>query len=401
MLVLSTEKLCNYIMKLLHTPVRGYDENGVRTMFKGSDHNNDPLICDISFENMLLKKGSVHNPVFYIEKNQSLYTVLKDERNRSYIIGPVCCSDSPAAAAAETVKLHKMNAGICYKMSSVYLENVYECAMMLFEYISDRALTREQMLMQNFDISSLISGVERKKAAINSEFKDHGNMHNPYNQEKREQDSIRTGDIEGLKRSIDESYSGQLGRMAKTRLRSAKNIAIGVITLASRSAIAGGILPELAYSLADAYAQSVEDLNTETEIEVLTRTAEFHYTNLVKEHIDKSRANPIVAASKDYILKHIYKKISLREIAGAVDVNASYLSDLFSKQEGVTLSEYVAGEKINYAKRQLIYTNDPYEAIAVNFSFSSQSHFGRVFKKYTGMTPKEFRERYRAVEVDS
>ncbi len=396
--MLNLDKLCIHVMKLLHTPVRGYDAVGLRETFKGDDDVNDPLSCDAAFEAMLLKKGSVRNPVFYIEKGSALYIIVREESGRTFVVGPVCCSDSPAEAAAETVKLHNMDKNYPYKMAYADMNTVYECALMMFESVSDRALTREQMLMQNFDIKKIDSSIDKNTMQIFAQYRDSGAVHNPYSQEQREQESIRCGDIEGLKRSIDEEYHGELGHMAKSSLRSMKNIGITVLALASRSAIAGGVLPEIAFSLSDAYAMKIEEMKTEAEIEVVVRTAEFHFTNLVKEHSEKNKSNPIIMACKDYVLKHVNKKITLQEIAASIDVNASYLSDLFSKQEGITLTEYIAREKVNFAKRQLMYTDESYGEIAYQYAFSSQSHFGRVFKKYTGMTPKEYREKYKMVE---
>lgn len=60
---------------------------------------------------------------------------------------------------------------------------------------------------------------------------DEQTWHNPYDQEMREQESIRRGDIEALKLCWEEKYEGSIGVLAPDPLRSLKNIAIGVITL--------------------------------------------------------------------------------------------------------------------------------------------------------------------------
>ena len=397
--MINLDKMCDHILRLMHAPVRGYSNIGTRSFFKGDDETNDPLSCDAAFEAMLIKKGNPEYPVFYIEKDSIIYIIVADDKDNTYILGPVCCSGSPTAASSEVVKLHNMDKNFPYKISLCSMDIIYECALMFFEVISDKPISREQMLIQNSNISEINTSIDKNIMDVFNEYRDSGATHNPYSQELREQESIRTGDIEGLRKSIDEVYEGSIGRMAKNNLRSTKNIAIAVLTLATRSAIAGGVLPEVAFSLSDAYSMKIEEMKTESEVIVVTRTAEFHFANLVKEHLESNKSNPIVMGCKDYVLKHINKKISLNEIADSIGVNASYLSDLFSKQEGVTLSEYIAREKVNFAKRKLIYTNTTYGEIAYEFAFSSQSHFGRVFKKYTGLTPKEFREKNKAVEV--
>lgn len=63
--------------------------------------------------------------------------------------------------------------------------------------------------------------------------------HNPIRQERREQESIRRGDLQALEESINESYGGEIGNVSKDVLRHYKNIAVWVISSASRSAIQG------------------------------------------------------------------------------------------------------------------------------------------------------------------
>ncbi len=394
--VLSVESLCNSIMRLLRAPVRQYDENGVMTASMGADREADPLACDVSFENLILSKASDDNPVFYVDKGHSLYAIVKGG-GKTFVIGPVCCCDSPDVAALQTVENHNINRSVIYKVSEACLENVYECAFMLFSQINDETSPYESKEIDP-EIKKLIA--QDKKRRSEKPERRGGNIGSGYELEKREQESIKSGDSEELKKCILQDIREPRGNISKSRLRGAKNDAISIVAISSRSAIAGGITPESALALAESYTSKIEDAGSEEEAEAVARTAEFHYASLVKERLAQDRINPIVTASKDYIMKHIYKKISLVEIAKAVDVNASYLSDLFSKHEGKTLTEFVADEKVNFAKRELIYTNDPYDTIASNFSFSSQSHFGRVFKKHTGMTPREFRERYRREEIN-
>ena len=91
------------------------------------------------------------------------------------------------------------------------------------------------------------------------EYQERGILHNPYAQELREHDSIRRGDLKGFKASIDEVYQGEIGKLAEDEVRSVKNVAIGVITCASRCAIEGGLNAEAAFSMADGYIRYLEE----------------------------------------------------------------------------------------------------------------------------------------------
>lgn len=72
-------------------------------------------------------------------------------------------------------------------------------------------------------------------------------------------------------------------------------------------------------------------------------------------------------------------------------MNPSYLSTLFKKEVGMSISEYVQSAKVNEAKNLLSYTSHSMSDISSLLNFYDQSHFIRVFKKYTGVTPKQFK----------
>ncbi|MGN0165348.1 MAG: helix-turn-helix transcriptional regulator [Lachnospiraceae bacterium] len=223
--------------------------------------------------------------------------------------------------------------------------------------------------------------------------------HNPYDQEVREQTSIEQGDLKGLKESIAEDYHGDLGVLSVNPLRNIKNLGIVVITLASRSAIKGGVLPEVAFSLSDSYIQQLENVQDESFALQLTRNAEYQYCKMVNELKEKKkgvskRKNPYIEQSKAYIFSHLHDKITVEELAAELCVNANYLSSLFKKHQGVSLSHYILEEKINRAKNLLTYSDYSYIDIASYLGFSSQSHFSVQFKNITGYTPKAYRDEF-------
>ena len=86
----------------------------------------------------------------------------------------------------------------------------------------------------------------------------------------------------------------------------------------------------------------------------------------------------------------------LLALARQLDVSADHLSRQFARETGEMLTDHILQTKIKVAKDQLIYSDDSYEAIAMGLGFTSQSHFGQVFKRYTGMTPKRFRDLHAA-----
>lgn len=246
----------------------------------------------------------------------------------------------------------------------------------------------------------------RMKHEIQKEFynilfknQEYTRKHNPYDQEIRETSGIRNGDTEKLLKSWEEEYPGEIGTLAKTPLRQSKNHGIVLVTIASRAALEGGLPPEISYSLSDIYIQKIEDAPSPEAAFQLGRLAEYQYAILVNEFKNKktapgARKNSKVNNCKDYIFSHLHEKISISDIAEELQMNKNYLCELFKKEEGVTIGQYILQQKIRSIQNMLIYSHYTYSEIASYFGFSSQSHLGQQFKKMTGMTLHQYRETY-------
>lgn len=225
-----------------------------------------------------------------------------------------------------------------------------------------------------------------------------GKKHNSYGQEQREQYSIEQGDLNLLQKSLEEDYIGQLGIVSKDPLRNYKYLAVVVISLACRSAIRGGLTPELAFSLSDSYIQGIDECTTQIQVMHLFRAAEFQYAKMVQElkqqKQKKAEKNPYIEQCKDFIFSHLHEKLEVTNIAEYLCLNTSYLSELFHEYEGLTLKTYIQQKKVELAKNLLIYSQYTYSEIAAYLGYSSQSYFGKNFKQITGYTPGQYRKEF-------
>jgi len=66
---------------------------------------------------------------------------------------------------------------------------------------------------------------------------------------------------------------------------------------------------------------------------------------------------------------------------------------LFKKEVGMSITEYILNQKVEEAKRLLTQTDYQISDIYTWLNFHDQSHFTKVFKKYTGTTPKKFKSK--------
>ncbi len=85
--------------------------------------------------------------------------------------------------------------------------------------------------------------------------------------------------------------------------------------------------------------------------------------------------------------------LTLRYLAKELNVNSSYLSSLFSREIGITLTEYVTRRRISYAANLLLTTQNPIKIVAKKAGIQDVQYFSRLFKRRMGVTPSQYRER--------
>ena len=115
---------------------------------------------------------------------------------------------------------------------------------------------------------------------------------------------------------------------------------------------------------------------------------------------DKSRQEYIARINRvmDYIEKHLNEEITLDKIAQVACFSPFHFHRVFSTLTNETINAFIQRKRIEKAAQQLINEdNVSISEIAYNCGFGSVSHFSRTFRKYFGMTAKEFRETEKAI----
>jgi two-component system response regulator YesN len=114
-----------------------------------------------------------------------------------------------------------------------------------------------------------------------------------------------------------------------------------------------------------------------------------HLFLLVHETRDQNK-NYFVDRAVVYIKTNYQNEISLGSIAKEIHISPYYLSKLFRKYTGKTCTELIAEERIEAAK-QLLVQNYSSKETCFQVGFNSQNYFVKIFKKYVGVTPGEYR----------
>ncbi len=219
-------------------------------------------------------------------------------------------------------------------------------------------------------------------------------LHNTLALEQTILNFIRQGDTLRLREWIKDIPAVHGGTLAFDQIRQLKNTFIITAALASRAAIRGGMDIDDAFTLSDAYIQKCELMNTIEQITNLQYHMIFEYTQRVEKLRLVKVPSKFIADITNYVHHHLSEPISTEEMAKALFMNRSWMAVKFKQETNMTLTDFILKEKTEEAKRLLRYTDKPITFISAYLGFSSQSHFSRTFKKYTGSLPNEYRKRH-------
>ncbi|MBQ7925469.1 MAG: AraC family transcriptional regulator [Lachnospiraceae bacterium] len=235
--------------------------------------------------------------------------------------------------------------------------------------------------------------MDMKRALTHKEFLNREYMiqHLSYDREMAFYRSIQRGDRQEAMRLFQPLNADGLGILSHDKLRNLKYHLIITIAFITRYCIEGGLEMEEAYNLSDIYILRVDACITEAQIHAIHQELVEAYAERMQKLLKKMRFSKPVMQCIDYIYDNLHTKIKLEELADAVGLSPSYLSKLFHKEVGSTVTGYILEKKIDAAGNMLAYSEYSIAEITNYLCFSSESHFIEVFKKYMQMTPKEYR----------
>lgn len=175
-------------------------------------------------------------------------------------------------------------------------------------------------------------------------------------------------------------------------IRNIKNYCIVCNTLMRKAAEKGGVHPLHLDRCSAAMARKIElvsevDAGMEAMLEMV-RT----YCRLVRRHTI-GHYPPLVQKVLTYIDTNLAGDLHLHTLASMHNVSDSYLSALFRREFGKTITECVLEKRVDAAAELLLSTHLQIQTVAQHCGFSDVNYFSKVFKKHQGVTPKQFREK--------
>lgn len=109
--------------------------------------------------------------------------------------------------------------------------------------------------------------------------------------------------------------------------------------------------------------------------------------------IDVKNETELIQNTKRFIEENYSERLTLEDIANEVHVNKAYLNRTFKAQTGENLFEYINRLKIKKAKIYIKKYNKKIYEVAQLLGFEDTAYFSRIFKKYEGISPKEYEKK--------
>ncbi len=207
--------------------------------------------------------------------------------------------------------------------------------------------------------------------------------------------AVSGGDVDAVRKNceqerfLDKEGVGVLSRNPLTSLKYHFVITTAMITRLCKQK---GMELELAFRMSDFYIQKLDDIHTVEGVRSLHDEMVLDFTEKMRKICRSDTNSRHISLCKEYIYSHVKERITIEDLADELGVSASYLSRLFKKETGDSVSIYIRRQKMEIAKNLLQYSEYSMIDIANRLSFSSQSHFTQQFREFVGMTPKKYRD---------
>ena len=219
-----------------------------------------------------------------------------------------------------------------------------------------------------------------------------GLAHFPYELEDRFFIAVSEGKGEEARQLIQESFQYSVGVISYSEEKQSEYQAVVIVSMMARAAIRGGMDAYRSYDMSDLYLQRISRTSGIENFWAIIYDALDAFVSEVKEVPDIRASSAHVLRAKQYIGMRLNSALTLAEVSAEIGVSPTYLSTIFKEIEPAGFKEYVIRQRIEVAKNLLTYSDADIGIIAARVGFCSQSHFGKMFRLRTGMTPFKYRQ---------
>lgn len=211
----------------------------------------------------------------------------------------------------------------------------------------------------------------------------------PIDVEKEMIARLEKGDVDGM-RSCGTRFFGWMVRKDPDDLNSMRLKCLELVMRAETAAFNNGSV-NYAYSYRKDYLTQIGALTDASRIQEWFLDKMTDAASDIRDSSEQ-QSESIVERARKYIQSNYTMDISLDDVSREVNVSPYYFSKLFKEEVGENFIDYLTGLRIGHAKEALKDLSLSVKEIAVMSGYADPNYFSRIFKKQTGMTPREYRE---------
>lgn len=381
---------------LLRTEIFCQTDGALEEYHAGTEFN--PIRDNRLFREKLITLAKEQDvPLLYQDAWQTVCVCIH-EGNRVFILaGPFALENMDDVELRRYYREYGMKSGSGRKIPVMTLSMIVAAVQMMAYGIFGKDFPEKELLEANHLAGEPDEAVEREQILFEIREDEKERYHHTYQEERRLLDCVREGKTEEAVR-----YSGEMdigvGRLGRRDLTHWTNTVVAAVTLCVRAAIEGGLSPAEAYKISDFYIQKTEECHKVSELLDIRNRAVRDLAERVRRKRESGKHSSYIEQCMDYVSKHYKEKIYLKDMAESLGISSTYLSRIFSRETGMQLQDYINQFKVERAANLLVYSEEPIAYISSYVNFPSQSYFGKMFRKYKHMTPREYRERFKPAE---
>ena len=133
-----------------------------------------------------------------------------------------------------------------------------------------------------------------------------------------------------------------------------------------------------------------------------TLTWIFSAVTALSDYLEQRRKSQgYTQQAKEYILSHLSENFSRQEIADHVHLSQNHLARLFRQETGSSISDFILQQRMQQAFGLLTNTSLPVGQVAEQVGYENYSYFLTLFRRVSGMTPSQYREKYSNIKEES
>lgn len=212
-----------------------------------------------------------------------------------------------------------------------------------------------------------------------------------YDVENEMMAAVSAGDYEKAHAAALRFDNYQIRPRAKDQIRNKQHLAVIQNTLLRKAAEIGGVHPLYIDDLSTRFAVRINEVSTLSELELLCHDMTHKYCLLVKNYAMKGYS-PVIKEIISYIDFHYSEDLNLNFFSSKFNITKTYLSNLFKKETGSTLTDFIHQVRMRKAITLINSSSIPITAIATACGYNDINYFIRMFKRNYGLSPKQYQK---------